>query len=257
MKYHFKNPPISEVACSIQYEISDIDFAIQNQFYNKIKDRYPKVTDNPPLPYVYDRFSGFSGTPPPRKIPFVRYFFIDTQDSKLIQLQEGRFLFNWRKIEDSGSVYPKFDAVFGEFMQNWKTYSDILSTYNAKITINQLELTYVDHIPFSEFNTDHWMLSDILTLFGKEPLLESIDNANFGFSIPIEQLSGHLHISGHSGIRNIDKKAILALDSTARGLINGKTSTIEAWFTEAHDVIDNAFFNIISEKAKKIWGYTA
>ena len=202
-------------------------------------------------------FLAFPERPHLAKFPLFVIFLLIPKILNLFNFKKVDSFFNWRKIEDSGSVYPKFDAVFGEFMQNWKTYSDILSTYNAKITINQLELTYVDHIPFSEFNTDHWMLSDILTLFGKEPLLESIDNANFGFSIPIEQLSGHLHISGHSGIRNIDKKAILALDSTARGLINGKTSTIEAWFTEAHDVIDNAFFNIISEKAKKIWGYTA
>jgi uncharacterized protein (TIGR04255 family) len=253
-KHSFKNPPINEVACSIQYESQNSDLAPQFEFYEKIKHLYPIVTENPPLPYVYDRLSNISSPASPKKIPFARYFFIDSQNSKLIQLQEGRFLFNWRKI-DGVSVYPKFEAVFEEFQQNWKVFLDLLDLHKTKVTINQLELTYVDHIQFSDFNKEQWSLSDIFCFLQKEPLSGSTDNVSFKFSVPVDLLSGHLHLTGQSAIRNTDKKALLVFDTTARGIINQKLPTIKEWFEKAHDTIYESFINLITDKAKNAWGY--
>ncbi|KMQ49441.1 hypothetical protein CHISP_3644 [Chitinispirillum alkaliphilum] len=246
-EFHFSKPPINEVVCGIQFDSSHFDFRIQDQFYEAIKDAYPNIKENPPLPIIFDR----EATPPQpvNRVPLIRHFFISGDNSKLIQLQDGRLLFNWRKIEEK-HVYPKFDAVFSEFMKIWEKLSLIFEGNNIKVTPNQVELTYIDHIVRADFG-EQWALEKIFTFFSKTPV---VDDLYFRFGIPAPDLSGHLTITSQSGQRITDHKDVIILDSTLRGI--NRNMDISNWFKKAHDCIYAFFMDSITEDAKKIWGYS-
>jgi uncharacterized protein (TIGR04255 family) len=253
--HHFKNPPIVEVICGIQFDCSKFNFAMVDRFYNKVKDTYPTCAENMPLPFTYDKLS-LSAPPAARNKPiFVRYFFINESNTKLIQLQDGRLLFNWRKNEGADTTYPKFDAVYQEFLLHMKAFFEIVSDANAEFSQTQLELTYLDHILFSDFDNKSWALPKIFTFFAKNPLGTDIDDSNFSIQLPIENLSGHLQMVGRSGIRNTDKKAVFILETTVRGNTNKSVITIDSWFGKAHSAVYQAFNDSITEDAKKVWGY--
>ena len=254
---YYKNPPIVEVICGIQFECQKFNFAMVDRFYNKVKDAYSICTENPPLPFIYDKFSLTAPPVASNKPVFVRYFFINETNTKLIQLQDGRLLFNWRKNDGVDTTYPKFEAVYQEFQAHLKIFKDIVMEVKAEFTQTQLELTYLDHILFSDFDNKFWVLPKIFTFFAKNPLGTGIDDSNFSMQLPVEELSGHLQMAGRSGIRNVDKKAVLMLETSMRGNINKSVATTDSWFEKAHCSVYKAFNESITEEANKVWGYCA
>lgn len=186
----------------------------------------------------------------------VRYFFINAQNTKLIQLQDGRFLFNWRRNEGTEIAYPKFEAVFQEFVLQWKTFLALANESEVEISQTQFELTYMDHILLSDFDGKSWALPKIFSFFAKNPLGPNIDDANFSISLPVEDLSGHLHLAGHGGIRNSDRKPVVILETTVRGNTSKIAHDIESWFDKAHRTIYGAFMDSITPDAKAIWGFS-
>jgi hypothetical protein len=119
----FKKSPLNEVVCSIQYKSSDFSFIIEDEFYQSVKNVYPKVIDNSPLSPIFDKKSVefFPDIQTEiNRIPLIRHFFINELENKLIQFQDGRFIFNWRKIPEKEIQYPRFQTVFSEFKYYWE-----------------------------------------------------------------------------------------------------------------------------------------
>ena len=64
----------------------------------------------------------------------------------MVQLQSGRFLFNWRWREGTGP-YPRYetlsDRFFGLF---WEFQRFVAENQLGEIEVSQYELTYINHV---------------------------------------------------------------------------------------------------------------
>jgi uncharacterized protein (TIGR04255 family) len=136
-----------------------------------------------------------------------RYFFQEEKNSRLIQFQDGKLLYNWRKNHEETSEYPKFQNVFSGFSNSWDKLQKACKELNIKYSSNQYELVYIDHIPIEE----KWNLEQYFTICSNSPFSDDLDNLILGFSSPINELKGHIHVSLKSAIRNYGKTLYLVL----------------------------------------------
>jgi uncharacterized protein (TIGR04255 family) len=108
----FSRPPVAEVALSIQFEpLTGFRVAHFGVFWAQIRDRFPKTQEQPPLPPVVERFGvrvqvpqlqfGVGMVPP-------RCWFLDQDETELLQLQTDRVILNWRKLERESAPYPHY-----------------------------------------------------------------------------------------------------------------------------------------------------
>jgi len=111
----FKNPPIVELVCTIQFDFETLNFAIANEFYNLVKESFPIVEEKIPIANLLNN----------KEQALVRYWFNSPKRDKLLQLQKGKFCFNWRKLDDENNIYPHFENVFEEFSSYWEKLNDI------------------------------------------------------------------------------------------------------------------------------------
>ncbi|RAN45636.1 hypothetical protein RB25_17900 [Herbaspirillum rubrisubalbicans] len=90
-----------------------------------------------------------------------RFWFLSPNGGEeLLQFQEDRLLHNWRKIGDESNEYPRFESVidcFGAELSKLQTFMSGLS--GQPLLINQCEVSYINHIVFSDSmpSAQHWL----------------------------------------------------------------------------------------------------
>lgn len=240
----FSNAPVIEVILGSQFEGVTFESKSIFDFYNSVKENFPDIQENPPLAALIENIDSPSET---RIISGFtsRKFFINNSQNKLIQIQPDRFLFNWRKTNNE-EEYPHFDSVFSEFIGIFNQLEDKIS---IKSKLNQLEMTYVDHILLEDFNMSNFNPNKILNIFN---LSKNIKNINSSFHFPIKEIKGNMICNIKSAFRNIDKKRLIIIESTCRGINDNQT--IDQWFDIAHKNLIELFKEITTKEAKLKWG---
>src|SRR6266446_2077137 len=97
----FGNPPVVEVALSIMFEtLPGYRAAHAGLFWQRIRDRFPVTEDVPELPPTVEEPSGAATFPPRLEImerPRIRTWFQSSDKTQLLQLQNNRVAYNWKK----------------------------------------------------------------------------------------------------------------------------------------------------------------
>lgn len=125
----FEDPPVVETVLSVQFErLTAVQTVHLGVFWHRVKHRFPKTEERPALPQAVERFPG-SDTRGARilfeavEIPIPpRVLLLNSEGSEMIQLQNDRFVKNWRKADDMGQyphyepvIRPGFERDLGEF----------------------------------------------------------------------------------------------------------------------------------------------
>jgi uncharacterized protein (TIGR04255 family) len=108
----FDKPPVVETVLSVQFDpLSLVKTAHLGLLWQEYKDGFPKTEERPPLDLVREQFpeapivrfglrvQALENSPAPR------FWFINERGNEMIQVQNGRFVKNWRK-EGEGEQYP-------------------------------------------------------------------------------------------------------------------------------------------------------
>ncbi len=244
-KIEFSNAPVVEVAIGAQFEGSVISKSCIFNLYQEIKDKYPVIEEHPILPSIVEKPEEKSDT---RVLAgfHSRQFFVNQSGNKLFQIQPDKILFNWRKVSNDID-YPHFNNVLEEF---FTLFNALNLKCGFKEMVNQLEVTYVDHVLLEDFASSNYNVSEIFKSIVLPDNLKSID---CNLTIPLKSINSNLIFKLISAIRNIDKKKLLSCETTCRGMIlDGQD--IKDWYIKAHSSISDFFINSITEKAKKTWG---
>lgn len=248
---NFKNPPLNELVCGVQFDASKWSLAIESDFFQAIKNDFPIVESKLPLAIVFDSNSNGPTDMTSLVNPTSRSFFVEKSTNKIVQLQFGRIIFNWRKVEDGSSVYPRFNKVYGEFKAKFDLLTSVCSQHNVNLVPNQFELTYVDHIPVEDFSLSIGDTSSIFRFLNPIDSAADVDLFNLTYAISKKDLGSHLSTKIKSGIRNTDRKPVITLESTMLGKNN---LSMDEWFDLSHQAINSYFLKIITDKAKAKWG---
>ena len=261
----YERPPVIEVVCGIQFEpMANFQATTFGLFWQTIRDEYIQVQEMAPLLPVFEQFSPFTKISQPRveilgTPPLPRIFFVNKISSWLIQLQRDRFLHNWRKEKDE-DIYPRYPVVFDKFWKAWEKFYKFCKDENFEEPIvNQLEITYINHIPVGH----GWKtLGDLGKVFPdvgwrcEERFLPLPESIGLVLSFILPESQGRLHVSLKHAIRVTDSQPVLLCELTARGMSSSKNSSaIKAWFALGREWIVRGFADLIDKKIQKEqWG---
>lgn len=227
----FDNPPVVEVALSVQFEtLTNLRTPQLGLLWQEFRDRFPTTEDHPPLDSVIERF----GVPPTTKgvarfqmlsaPPVPRCWFLNKEGTELVQVQQDRFAHNWRKVGDK-DTYPRYDHVRTTFENEVRRFGEFLSHQEVGTFIpNQCEITYVNHITSGDGWKTHGELGAVLTLFTPQYTDSFRPDPEDGrlsvrYTIPSDsgEPVGRLHVAVEPVYRSADDTPMFALTLTARG----------------------------------------
>lgn len=252
----YNSPPLEEVVFGISFDrVKNFPVASYGKYWSTIADRFPKTADRSPL--ISDD-SDFS-----LDQPLIRTWFVSDNEQKLIQLQQDRFIFNWRRVNSDWRTYPEYQNIFPEFWELFADFSRFVEQepLKTKLAISQLELTYVNTVPFDSVSSHVNHLSEILVDHcyrnDRERFLARPTDFNWVSIYPMESGLGELKISATTAYRaDNPKDSALRLSLTCSGSINPHESNpFRSWFDTAHDYIVRGFADATNrEIQEKIWG---
>lgn len=144
--YH--RPPIDEVAISVQFPpIGNFFDTHAGLFWQRVRSDYPKSETQPRIESpIESAESGALLTVPFNFAPGQgRVWMISANDDFLIQIQNTRFVQNWRRRQ---AEYRHFEQIRDLFWRNFDEFMSFLADENLdQPSVQQLEVTYINWIP--------------------------------------------------------------------------------------------------------------
>lgn len=256
----FDRPPVIEVACGVAFTLpKPLKTAHIGLYWSRVRDEFPRCDDASPIAMVVEG----QGTPdsigydvqvqPVALPPVRRVWLINAEGTHLVQLQEDRFLFNWKRTGDDSS-YPSYMNVVAGFREQWSRYKEFLASEGlGPPTPLQLEMTYFNFWPGGRA----WLRDHQREETG-ERFLEAPEAVDWKVVHNLPDSRGRLHISAASARHAATSEKGIRLDLTARGLPRDLSdASCEQWFDLAHEWITQGFADITTADAHKAWGRTA
>jgi len=254
----YRKPPVIEVVCGITFEkIENFMAPHLGLFWQKIRDEYPKCQHAIPLGFPQEQ----SEPGIEFGLPLPRMWFIKEKDDALVQLQNNRFLYNWRKIQDE--PYPRYQHVIEAFRTNFALFRKFLEEEDlGELNPIECEMTYINHIPKGEcwemVSDIHDVLPELDWCTENERFLPEPLHLGWQASFAFPEDRGRLQVKLKQATRKIDNCPIFILDVSARGLGADKSlDAIWSWFELAHEWIVCGFTDLTSKEIQtSIWERT-
>ena len=264
----FERPPVTEVGLAIQFEKAVIDLAVLAEFTGRVSSDFPNREQHPPLPPMSEDFS----VPPRMQAlaleigpPFVlpRSWFVTEDGSHVLQLQEDRFVFNWRRPTPDHAEYPRYRLLREQFRQRLvDLVESITATKKHVPPTNFCEVLYANQID-AEGSGDrsHRELGEILVPVKARPEFEFLRasedsqyQARFRIITNSGDPRGRLYLSAVPAFRP-DESPIYTVNLTSR-LIPQNDSQDEPWesLNLGREWIVKGFVDLTTEEMHQEWG---
>jgi uncharacterized protein (TIGR04255 family) len=257
-------PPVIETALGVQFApIRGLTSAHYGWFWKGYLDEtWTKAEDAAILPNQFEKFGEeVKWVIPslPRLIPTppapTRIMLINELDDRIIQVQNNKFFYNWRRRL---APYSSFDDNYPEFRRWLGIFEGFIRDAGLEVTPhNQWELTYFNHIPKGSLWTSPSDWRDILPgLYGqlrsRVPVVPD-PSGEWRFEIPPKR--GRLYVEVQHAKTKEDVE-ILNLQLTARGpIVAGEDGwDLAAGMNIGHDAIVQTFRGISSPDSLAYWG---
>lgn len=252
----FEKPPVVEVSCGVTFRLEhSLKSGHVGLYWSRVKDEFPRCEDAAPIAALFETTEGApTVTYQVLELPELRRtWLLNSAGTHLLQLQEDRFIFNWKR-NNLEARYPSYDSVIANFWKQWHQYRDFLveQGLGAPVAV-QLELTYFNALIGSpHFLCDHRRQVDA------ERFLPNSEAINYRDQFLLPDNCGRLHVSAASARQVQTGESVLRLDLTARGLPKeASEQSCRQWFDLAHEWITQGFADLTTSEAHELWGRTA
>jgi uncharacterized protein (TIGR04255 family) len=259
--YDFKNPPITEAVCGIAFRRLErflaphmgLLWALFRKDYPRVEEKSPLT---PPKQAIHedesDSLVGIIGRP--------RIWFVREDETRLIQVQQDRFLHNWKKVK-TDDEYPRYGQLIEEFPAALDRFRNFVETEGlGNLEPIQYELTYVNVISEGEGFECLGRIGELLPDFRwrreGNRFLSKPDGINWTSFFPMAEESGRLRVTISDGRLKATNKPVIRLMLTAQGLPKDTApEAMRAWFDLAREWIVRAFVDLTSESVQSDhWG---
>lgn len=225
----FRSPPVVETALSVQFKpLSKFTNAYLGLFWATLRAEFPEKTDADPIEPQTERF-GAEAARQPRLPSFrfvtsqaaVRLQMASIKGDTMIQVQNGRLVFNWRRLHDD--TYPRWQEVRPAFDVALTRLGKFLEGEGlGEIQPNQWEVTYVNHLRHGREWTSQGELDQVvpgLIGTGVRPLIGIVESLGCNWRLSLPEERGRLHIDLNHGYLGTEESAqeVIVLQLTARG----------------------------------------
>lgn len=259
----FDAPPVVETVLSVQFEpLPLVQTAHLGLLWNEYRTSFPKTEERPPLDPIVERFPE---TPSARtglrfqtleNLPVPRLWFANLQGNEMIQVQNDRFIKNWRK-EVEGEEYPRYEkTIRPNFDRDFAIFASFLERNQLGAPcVNQCEVTYVNHIVAGDGWERYGDLARIFTFWSfpdispPGPAEDLRLHARFVIPGANGDPIGRLHADLQPAVRISDNQPMYVLNLTARGQMGPGVD----FFDLGREWIVKTFEKMTSRSMHEIW----
>lgn len=258
----FDDPPVVETLLDVAFTpLPEWRIPHFGLFWQLIKNDYPHVEDQPPISLQRERFGEEANKPHTFAFEFLqqpqaRCWFISNAQSHLLQLQNDRFILNWRKIP-SGEDYPHYDSIRPLFESEWNRFCEFLNGESLGIPeVQQCEIQYINHIELNSWQSFMTLVEPLAAWPGsrKGSLLPEPQDMAMTTTYLLPDNRGRMRITLQPAIRKVDGKSVIQLVLLARGQPKSSTTAdILEWFDFGRDWLLKGFASFSTEKMHITW----
>jgi len=259
-------PPVIETVLGVQFsQIPTYSNAHAGWFWKQyLDDAWDQVSEAPRLEDQFELFGQDKWSQP--RGGFIiqtqpvseRTQIVRSNNQRMIQVQNTRFIYNWRKPENSD--YPSYNEILPEFLDKFGSFTKFAKdSGNPDLELNQWEVTYVNHIGKGDLWGD---VNDWLTLFPKLGILsdnvsnQKFDNFRGAWTFAIDENKGKLHVEMKQVKLGTESGAtgpeLILLQLTARGPVNNDVD-LKTGLDLGHEAIVKTFTDITSTASHEFW----
>jgi uncharacterized protein (TIGR04255 family) len=265
----FTKPPVTEVALSVSYAPLDKwRSAHAGMYWGRINATYPLTQVHPPLPVQLETFEGKAVLVVPQfQVDFVvnpdtqRYWFTTDPPVRVVQIQNNRFVVNWRKVQGDES-YPRYASdLRSKFIEEWNSFTEFLAEqkFDAPV-VQQCEITYVNTILQDEGWTTFEEARSLFSQWsakGSDGYLPPPESLALNGTFLMPDHSGRLHVTCQRVIRPTDERHAVHFQLYAVSKPkSSELNDIVAQLDIGHEWIVRGFADLTSPHAHKLWGRT-
>jgi uncharacterized protein (TIGR04255 family) len=265
----FARPPVDETILSIQFDtLTGFKSQHVGLFWNRIRDAFPSVTEQPPLQPVFETF----GVSPHRgairglrfeigPAAFVgRFWFEGKSPHDLVQIQQDRIIRNWRR-QSRDDVYPRYETVrtnLGDDVENFTKF--LRDEEIGDISPNQCEVTYINIIDATDDAKNERSLSQVLSLWTEStttPLPGALEDCSIGARFLLEESGqpfGRVNINCIPAM-TMEGARVFRLEVTGRAKPRGQTiAGAFQMLDDLHVAAVRTFAAITTKEMHEVWG---
>ena len=250
----YDRPPVIEVVYGVTFApLKAWKLPHIGLFWQRILRRVPAVRAGFPIP-------GTEFIDPSTGLPIPRVWLINAADDRLVQLQPGRFLFNWRRREGAGP-YPRYKVLSDRFFELFQEFQSFVAKNRlGEIEVSEYELTYINHV----FEQEDWkfpasigrVIDHLSWKKERYRFLPQPSPVNWQARFEFPEGPGALLAKLNPARHAKEGKDLLVLELSARGLpAEAPLDDMQNWFSHAHRWIVRGFEDLTTEEAQKVlWG---
>lgn len=254
----FKSPPVIETVLGVQFKpLEKWSIPHFGLYWNKVRNQFPKTEIKPTLSIdtpqagVHLQFMA---------APEVRCWYLSNDESELVQIQNDRFVVNWRQTSDT-QVYPRYHKKVRPFFDSqWRAFKSFLHSESLEKPVPiSCELAYVNHILKGEGwdSAADWdqIFSVCGNVGGGDKFLPAPEARQFAFNYPMPDGLGTLDVNAVRAIRQRDGKDVIQFRLSAKGRPTGASdAAVMEWFDRGHEWVVKGFAELTSSKMHSRWG---
>jgi uncharacterized protein (TIGR04255 family) len=263
----FHRPPVEEVAVGVQFSAPATGFLPTHYgaFRESLKTKFPRVEVLPPLPDLREM-------PSPQvegetvQIPFgygaqlwPRVLFVSEDDSRLVQLQNDRLVFNWRRRQDK--PYVHYEVVREGFSEAFRAFDEFASREGlGPVVPIQCEIIYVNPLPRDATGVGPSSPEQVFRVWTSsvgEEWTKSLEDLSFNARYPLLDSSGNQFgrlIATMSTIVRPGSEKQMRLEMAARGRPSSQDlAGVLAFHDIGHDAIVRCFAAITTQAMHDRW----
>lgn len=149
---NFANPPVIEVAISVQFErLTALHTAHFGLLWEEFRNRFPRTEEHPPTDRAIENLGAVLAPQISVQIetvmPVARVWFLNEAGTELVQVQQDCFVHNWRKITVPTETYPRYERIRSTFQDELGIFLQFVEREGiGRVVPIQCEITYVNHI---------------------------------------------------------------------------------------------------------------
>ena len=250
----YDRPPVIEVVYGVRFTpLQSWRLGHVGAFWQKVVDEFPRCEHAIPI-------TGPDFVDPATSLPIPRVWLISSADDRLVQLQSGRFLFNWRRREGTGP-YPRYQTLSKRFFDLFQDFRNFLAENQlGELDVLEYELTYFNHI----FEQEGWTFPDhigrVVEHLAWERELHAFlpppISTNWQATFQFLEGPGTLTVKLNTARHRKEEKDLLVLELSARGRpTDAPLANLQTWFSQSHRWIVCGFEDLASDEAQKVlWG---
>ena len=248
----FNNPPVTETSVGFYFQkIEGWHLLHQGLLWEKYRTKYPEleilptILDAAPQQGIHLNFNA----------PVLRTGFADSTKTKLVQIQDGLLLHNWRKTPEAPK-YDRYEMVRSFLREDWNTFREYIRGASLKEpVVTRCEMSYFNHLVRGVEWKDFSDLSEIFTTWRGLSLPAASGTLQMAaFNVAYRVGKGTVNVVAQPGIRSNDGKEVIQL--TLSSYVAPNSSQDDELFRsldECHQNAGRAFIDFTTDKARERW----